>query len=517
MVPPPPISKDQVEVLTSLLESKGLDAGDLIDAIQVVAAAKRAAGKVPPASADEEGRSYYLNKELIFPGIPDAFVFQNGQTKSRSWYLRVKQPGKPPFLKSLGRSVTTREMAVAHGQMLYQEIKGKIDRGEKRVSLNTETLVKKYLAQEAKSISPFPKQGITEETYKAKKTYLNLWLKYIQSLKLEKKKLEEIDPDIGKEFRYWVQKQEKAAYKDRGYSAEYINSALCEIKRMYYQYAVEEKYITQVSVPKFKYLLKSPEKGHRREILLPEEWRQLTDYMRSKKYLQGHRMTLAGEVKMVKDKSTGKKVPCPITKLEMLKRQVFRHYMLIAYAVGARPGELMKMTWGDISINRMDSKENQQTHRLMKVRAENSKTGRSRVINANVARWLERLEKLYVEYGMECLPHHFIFRNPTPERMENNIAWGQPALTKRLKDVLLWSGVQKSLDARSAQVVLYSQRHAYVTWRLEAGVDIHLLSRNIGSSVTYIEQNYSHVEVAKSTEEITKGMYMLKTLEEVDR
>ena len=55
MTPPPPISRDQVEVLTSLLDSKGLDAGDLLDAIQLLASAKKASGKVPDESADESG------------------------------------------------------------------------------------------------------------------------------------------------------------------------------------------------------------------------------------------------------------------------------------------------------------------------------------------------------------------------------------------------------------------------------------------------------------------------------
>jgi len=46
LTPPPPINREQVEVLTSLLDSKGLDAGDLVDAIKMLADAKEKAGKV---------------------------------------------------------------------------------------------------------------------------------------------------------------------------------------------------------------------------------------------------------------------------------------------------------------------------------------------------------------------------------------------------------------------------------------------------------------------------------------
>ena len=118
--PPPPISKDQVEVLTSLLDSKGLDAGDLLDAIQLLASAKKAAGKVPGPEKDEQGKKHYQEKEFLYPGMSDAFIYRNGQTASKSWYLRVKTPGQPPFIKSLGRGVHSREQAIVAGQMLYQ-------------------------------------------------------------------------------------------------------------------------------------------------------------------------------------------------------------------------------------------------------------------------------------------------------------------------------------------------------------------------------------------------------------
>ena len=48
-------------------------------------------------------------------------------------------------------------------------------------------------------------------------------------------------------------------------------------------------------------------------------------------------------------------------------------------------------------------------------------------------------------------------------------------------------------------------------------MNIHMLCRNIGSSVTYVESTYSHVETAKSTEELTKGIGFIKKLEQQDK
>ena len=118
---------------------------------------------------------------------------------------------------------------------------------------------------------------------------------------------------------------------------------------------------------------------------------------------------------------------------------------------------------------------------------------------------------------MECEPHHFLFRNPTPARREKNIPFGDAPFTQRLENILKWSGIQEELDNQNKKVVLYSARHAYVTWRLEHGVNIHMLCRNIGSSVTYVESTYSHVETAKSTEELTKGIGFIKKLEQQDK
>ena len=512
----PPISRDQVEVLTSLLESKGLDAGDLLDAIQMLAAAKKAAGKVPGPDQDQEGRKHYQEKEFLYPGITDAWIYRNGQTKSRSWYVRVKSPGQPPFIKSLGKNVVTREQAMVASQILYQEVKGKVARGEKRVSITTAQLIKRYLENEARQITPIPKAGITPETFEVKKTYLAIWQEYIDAQKLTKKNIEAINPDIGKEFPYWIQSKEKKSYKGKAWSPDYINSCISETKRMYLKYAVEERYTSAENVPKLKPLRVPKDKSHKRDILTTEEWNKLTSYMRSNKYLKGHVLSLDGKAKMMKDNKTGTAVPTPISPLEQVKRKIFREFMLIAYATGDRPGSLLKMTWGDVSINRMDSKGDQATHRLLKVRAENSKTGSSRIINSPIARRLERLEAAYKSIGMECHPNHLLFRNPTPARKESNIPYAQPAFTKRLENILKWSGIEDELKRTDRKIVLYSSRHSFITWRLEHGVNIHMLSKQVGTSVYYIEQTYSHVETAKSTQELTKGMQFIKTLEQQD-
>lgn len=490
MTPPPPINREQVEVLTSLLDSKGLDAGDLVDAIRMLADAKEKAGKVP--APDDQGMKVYGDKEFLFAGFTDAWIYRNNKTQGRNYYLRVKEKGKTPYVKSL--DTQDRSEALVRGRLLYQEVRGKIARGEKSRSLVTTKLIEKYLASESKKISPVPKAGITQETFECKKGYLAIWQRFINERNLTAKPIEQIPTDVGKDFAYWVKTQKKQAYKDKPYSHSYINSAVVEVKSMYLKFAVPNRYTSLENVPHFERLRVQPDSAHKRDLLTEEEWLRLTTYMRSNAYLK----------------------PDGRTDLERCKRAIFREYMLIAYNTGARPNELLTMTWGDVRVNPQDTPEHQKTMRLLKVRSENSKTGRSRTINAPVARRLERLKKDYADIGMTCQPTDFLFRNPTPARRDKNIAWGQPALTKRLQHVLEWSGIQEELDRTNRKIVLYSQRHFYVTLRLRNGMNIHLLAKNIGSSVLYIEKNYSHVQIESNTDKITEGMAKVKTLEAQD-
>ena len=490
LTPPPPINRDQVEVLTSLLDSKGLDAGDLVDAIKMLADAKEQAGKVP--APDAQGMKVYGEKEYLYAGFTDAWIYRNNKTKSRNYYLRVKEKGKPPFVKSL--DTADRSEGLVRGRLLYQEVRGKIQRGEKAKSLTTGKLIEKYLKSESRKITHLPKAGITEETYTVKSYYLKIWQNFINDMGLDKKTIDQINPETGKDFPSWIQSQEKQYYKGKPYSHEYINSIISEVKMMYNKYAVKNRFISTSHVPEIERLRVQPESGHKRDILTEEEWLRLTRYLRTNKYLK----------------------PEGSTPLERCKRAIFREYMLIAYATGARPNEIMTMTWGDIRINPQDTEEDKKVMRLLKVRSENSKTGKSRTINAPVARRLQRLQKAYEDIGMECNPSDFLFRNPTPARREKNIAWGQPALTKRLEKVLESSGIQEDLNLTGRKITLYSQRHFYCTLRLRYGMNIHLLCKNIGSSILYVEQTYSHVVVESNTDKITQGMMKVKTLETTD-
>ena len=95
----------------------------------------------------------------------------------------------------------------------------------------------------------------------------------------------------------------------------------------------------------------------------------------------------------------------------------FQKFIGISYNTGMRPKEIIGLKlWGDVSINISDTKENQKIFRLLKVKSENSKTGKMRSVNAPVGRRLQRLKKSYEDLGMECGPDHFHLQEPNLEK-----------------------------------------------------------------------------------------------------
>lgn len=152
---------NQVEALSTLLEEAGLDPADLLTAITALAEAKKAI-----ATPAEQGKSIYQDKELVYED-ESAFVYRRGDTTNKVYYLRYyDKKTKKPYIKSLGE--IDRVKALTKARLIYQDLKGKVNRGERLKTITTEELVKIHLDQYQKKITKIPKQGITPETYKLK-------------------------------------------------------------------------------------------------------------------------------------------------------------------------------------------------------------------------------------------------------------------------------------------------------------------------------------------------------------
>ena len=55
-------------------------------------------------------------------------------------------------------------------------------------------------------------------------------------------------------------------------------------------------------------------------------------------------------------------------------------------------------------------------------------------------------------------------------------------------------------DIEDQRRTLYSLRHTYATFELMKGTDIHLLAKQMGTSIGMIEKHYSHLTLRMSAE-----------------
>jgi len=478
-------NQEQLDTLKEVVGGLDLTPEDLLLVLQSVVSLKKQ--KEEPTQ-----NKIFQDKHYLWDNSTDGFIYRDGRTKSGNFYIRIYcKETKKVFSKSLRTS--SKEEGIVLGRQMYQEMYGKLVRGEKTKSLTTDGLIKIYLEREERKISPIPHTGITLETFRRKRSYLKVWSKYVKvDLKMVDTPIQNIPKDRTRGFGNWMLKQDKGGYENKVWSREYINSVISEVLKMYKDVGVRDRFISVSLVPEIDYLKSQPTNQSKRDILSVEEYERLVLFLRTNEFLKPKGSSL----------------------LEQGRRSIFREFIGISYNTGMRPNEILQLKWSDVSINITDTKENQKIYRILKVRSENSKTGRRRSVNGPVGRRLERLKETYEKLGFSCGPDQYIFKNTHPRKKGENVPYNKVVFTKRLSQVLEETGLKKELDESGRHISLYSSRHFYTTLRLQNGLDIHLLSKQLGTSTHYIDKTYSHIQVETNTERITQGMTLLKTLEQ---
>ena len=467
--------QDRIGQLAELLEGvSALELATALDAIQH----SREISK----PQESQGHKNFLNQQYFMPG-EDCFIYQRGDTKRKIWYIHIYDTvRKKQYIKSL--KTTDEVKAITAARLIFSEITGKIARGERIVSITAQELVDKYLEMEARRITDKPKDGITPNRFRGKKQYLQIWLRYIESIGHKSTPIDKIKPERTRDFGYWyfdLPKEGSHKNDNEDRSKENINNAITEIKRCYKQVAIRDRYISLDQMPQIDRLTARPDEGRgTKDILELEEYETLYKYMRFKYTI---------------DKS--------ISEGERLKRRMFSNVIGILANTGLRPKELLGLYWHEIKVNKNDSRRLQKSHRLITIRQDNSKTGRSRTVNAPVGERIDRIKSICKDLGCAIKLDDYFILNPSSKERK---PYTRENLAIRLKYVLEHSGLQDKLDETGRNITLYSFRHMYICWRLRYGqVPIQLVAKNCGTSINMIEKTYGHISTVLETEVLTKN------------
>ena len=485
--------KSNIEALASLLDAKGLDAGDFIDVINALAGIKKrdAAKEVKEEKKSKaKEKKIFVDKEFVYETRTDVFIYRDGRTKSGRYYVRIYDP-RTKRTHSESLRTANRIEALSAAERIYRERKDALNRGVKVYSIDTKELIRLYQVDRRKELTDIPHQGITQSSFKTLCGHLNLWQIYVKEKGHAKTRLEDIPTELGRGFALWIKARPKQFDDKSERSNETINSTVAAVKKMYRDIAIEEKYITQAELPIFRYLKTNREIKHARDVLEAEEFEYLRKWMTNK---------------WCREKD--------IDENERLKRHIYGLYLTINYYTGARNKEMLGIRWRDVAPIATESKEDQRINRSIFIPADNAKTGRSRHIVAPVASQFDRIKAHYKKARIEVDRDDYVFINLSKTKRGTNTPYEQPAMAKRLKQVLAGSGLQEKLDATNRVLNQYSARHHAATQALMRGVNIYDLSVNLGTSVLYVERTYSHVTSMMKSKELTKGQGRWKAIEE---
>ena len=462
----------------------GVDAGDLQIALQAIADAKERR-----EDSDDGDAKYHVDKTLVYEDR-DAFIYKRGTSKSGKWYFRIYDLKRKKYvIKSMKTSDKTQ--ALASARLLYIDIKGKIERGERLKSLSSMELVEMWEEKLRTQITDIPHEGLTPESFKQKQYFLKNWRDYLIHLGIHKSPIDKLDTGRTREFGEWLKnKPKETALWKKGRCLELVNNNISEVIRMYHRLAVRDKYISVNQIPEIDRVKVQLDDSYKRDILNEEQYERLWKYIQFRYITKKHNANL-----MNPSAKKGLK--------ELEVRKIWKEFIFIIANVGFRSKELLGIKMNEIMENPNWDKDRRETDVLMKVRKENSKTGRARVCVAPVKKRIQRILACYKKLGISHEANDFLFINPLSK---DRNSYGRGGFYYRLKDVLKWSGLQDELDKEGKSISLYSFRHQYACWRLRYGdVPIHLLAKQMGTSIQKIESTYGHIQVEQQAEVITKA------------
>jgi hypothetical protein len=468
---------------------KGVDVNELETALNAIKTAKKQALK-----ADEGKYKNYLDKTPVYEDR-DAYIYKRGDTKSGIWYFRIfdNKTNKPIF-KSL--KTTDKTTALATARVLYIEIKGKIERGEKLKTISAKELVEEWLKRLEKEITTIPHEGITPDTFKQKRFFMKNWMDYLESLNILKLPIDKIKPERTRDFAKWYRaKPKETALRTGARSVELINNNVNEVLRMYHKFAVRDKYISADRIPQLDRLKYQINDAFKRDIFTLEQYDRYITYLKRVYITKKHNPDLIKSKKGLD---------------ELEKRKIFAEFILCISNGGFRSKEQLGLKFKEIYSSPSFTEEERKENVVILIRKENSKTGRERRVVAPLKKRIDRIITAYKRLGITHEPDDFLFINAAYGR---RTPLGRMIMYNRLKDTLIASGLQEELDKEGKSITPYSFRHFYAYLRLINKVPIHLLAKNMGTSIQKIESTYGHINTELHADTLTQGQGIIKRTE----
>jgi integrase len=227
-----------------------------------------------------------------------------------------------------------------------------------------------------------------------------------------------------------------------------------------FRYALSHGYITHVQMPEF---IKLTATINRRNAVSLDDYRIITNFMRTNKYIDNDD-------------------PLCVT-------HFVRDFTLVLANSGIRFNEARQLRWRNVKVVR-NSESKYESVAELSLDAEMTKNYRARKVQAMRGDVFDRIKT----YSKFTKPNDYVFvHNESGEQLSRD----------RLYRIWRKTLVDCGLDKSEYPITFYCLRHSYATWRLYAGVTPYVLAKNMGTSLTNIQNHYEHLDMAKLRDELT--------------
>lgn len=232
-----------------------------------------------------------------------------------------------------------------------------------------------------------------------------------------------------------------------------------------FKFAEVKRYISSRNMPIFDNVLSKNRDIERRDAFTEKEYSHVCSILR---YFDTH-----GKNQKEKD-----------------ARMFIRDFFMISGNTGIRFGEMRRMKWHQVTVlNEFDDHGKPKV--AIRLPREDTKNKRAREVQGMRGDFFERIK----EYSKHTKPTDYVFAdNETGEQLAKEIYYK------------LWKELMQRAELQDRdKLTWYSLRHTYATFRLlfAKDLDVFTLSKNMGTSVKFIEDHYGHVKTAQKRKELT--------------
>jgi len=391
-----------------------------------------------------DSHKFQLEQINLYGG--DVKLYRRGD--SGNWQIKIWIRENNKYYR---KSLRTRDENLARvlAEDEYLEVKSKRRSGEKIFDVTLHAVIDEWLETQKELIGV----NKTEGRYFAIKSQTNWLKKFISDSNF---KIKDVSSSLF--MNYYTFRRNQT-------NNRVVNSTLLNDKatiNAIFKYAIKKGYLSAIFQTDFPVIQKNI---RRREALTISEYRTITNFMRSKEFL---------------DDGDNLKV-----------RYFVRDFTLLLSNTGLRFGEARRLKWKHIRIVR--GKDEKKSLVEINLSADMTKNRKDRVVQGRRGDVLQRI-KTYSNYTKS---NDFIF--------VDNVSGNQLA-----KDYYYraWNFMRKQtgLNDGDKDITFYNLRHTYATWRLYAGMNSRALCENLGTGLKYLEEHYGQMKTRIMRDELTKDI-----------